>query len=76
MLIHRLGFLKAPMTERLCHWNKDDEPINKRGFPSDEYINLYKQWGQGDIGIIVAGNIMIRYDALEACKSPSIPPPI
>lgn len=29
-------FLKAPMTERLCHWNKDDEPINARGFPSEE----------------------------------------
>ncbi|KAK3061829.1 hypothetical protein LTR53_019628, partial [Teratosphaeriaceae sp. CCFEE 6253] len=26
-------FLKAPMTERLCHWNKDGEDINARGYP-------------------------------------------
>ena len=30
-------FLKAPMTERLCHWNKEGEPIDARGFPSEEY---------------------------------------
>lgn len=38
--------LKAPMTERLCHWNKDGEDISARGFPSDEYIHLYKRWGE------------------------------
>jgi 2,4-dienoyl-CoA reductase-like NADH-dependent reductase (Old Yellow Enzyme family) len=63
-------FLKAPMTERLCHWNKDDEPINARGFPSEEYTRLYERWGEGEIGVIVAGNVMIRYDALEAYGNP------
>lgn len=63
-------FLKAPMTERLCHWNKDDEPINARGFPSKEYTRLYERTGEGEIGIIVAGNVMIRYDALEAYGNP------
>lgn len=63
-------FLKAPMTERLCHWNKEGEPINARGFPSEEYTRLYQRWGEGEIGIIVAGNVMIRYDALEAYGNP------
>lgn len=56
----------SPMTERLCKWNKDGEDISARGFPSEEYENLYARWGEGEIGIIVAGNIMLRYDALEA----------
>lgn len=28
-------FLKAPMTERLCRWNKEGEDINVRGFPTE-----------------------------------------
>ena len=59
-------FLKAPMTERLCHWNKDGEDISARGFPSDEYQLLYRRWGEGEIGVIVAGNLMLKYDAVEA----------
>src|ERR1700761_4879111 len=59
-------FLKAPMTERLCHWNKDGEDISARGFPSEEYKLLYKRWGEGEIGVIVAGNMMVKYDAVEA----------
>ncbi|KAK1052450.1 hypothetical protein LTR74_016510 [Friedmanniomyces endolithicus] len=63
-------FLKAPMTERLCHWNKDGEDINARGFPSEAYTRLYQRWGEGEIGIIVAGNLMLRYDAVEAFGNP------
>lgn len=63
-------FLKAPMTERLCQWNKDGEDISARGFPSDEYLNLYRRWGEGDIGIIIAGNVMLKYDAVEAFGNP------
>ena len=48
------------MTERLCHWNKDNEPINARGFPSEEYTRLYERRGEGKIGIIVTGDVMIR----------------
>ncbi|KAI5361981.1 putative NADH:flavin oxidoreductase/NADH oxidase, aldolase-type TIM barrel [Septoria linicola] len=63
-------FLKAPMTQRLCHWNKPDEPISKRGYPSPEYEHLYRRWGEGEIGMIVAGNLMLKYDAVEAFGNP------
>lgn len=58
-------FLKAPMTERLCQWNKEGEDISARGFPTAEYERLYERWGEGEIGIIVTGNIMLKYDAVE-----------
>jgi 2,4-dienoyl-CoA reductase-like NADH-dependent reductase (Old Yellow Enzyme family) len=59
------------MTERLCHWPTTDNPdITLRGFPSDAYTHLYKRWGEGSIGVIVAGNMMIRYDAVEAFGNP------
>lgn len=41
------------MTERLCHWPKDDSSIPARGFPSEAYAHLYQGWGEGDIGGIV-----------------------
>jgi len=63
-------FLKAPMTERLCHWNKDGEDISARGYPSENYTRLYERWGEGEIGMIVAGNLMLRYDAVEAYGNP------
>ncbi|KAK0255151.1 hypothetical protein LTR91_007734 [Friedmanniomyces endolithicus] len=66
----RNRFLKAPMTERLCHWNQEGEEINARGYPSEEYTRLYERWGEGEIGIIVAGNLMLRYDAVEAFGNP------
>ena len=66
-------FLKAPMTERLCHWNKEGEDINARGFPSEEYKLLYQRWGEGEIGVIVAGNLMLKYDAVEAFGNPILP---
>lgn len=60
------------MTERLCTWNNNPpgSPINARGYPTPEYQSLYSTWGQGSIGIIVAGNIMIKYDSLEAYGNP------
>jgi 2,4-dienoyl-CoA reductase-like NADH-dependent reductase (Old Yellow Enzyme family) len=63
-------FLKAPMTERLCHWNAENEPISARGYPSEEYKLLYQRWGEGQIGIIVSGNTMVAYDAVEAFGNP------
>lgn len=68
-----LHSLPSQMTERLCHWNQDGEDIRARGFPSDEYTHLYRVWGEGDIGVIVAGNVMLRYDALEAYGNPILP---
>jgi 2,4-dienoyl-CoA reductase-like NADH-dependent reductase (Old Yellow Enzyme family) len=59
------------MTERLCHWpTTDNQDITSRGFPSDAYTHLYQRWGEGSIGVIVAGNMMIRYDAVEAFGNP------
>lgn len=43
------------MTERLCTW-QDGQPTTS-GQPTEEYIRLYKEWGQGGIGVIVLGNI-------------------
>jgi 2,4-dienoyl-CoA reductase-like NADH-dependent reductase (Old Yellow Enzyme family) len=64
-------FLKAPMTERLCRWPTTDSPDKtSRAFPSDAYTHLYQRWGEGSIGVIVAGNMMIRYDAVEASGNP------
>lgn len=40
--------------------------------PSPEYLHLYRRWGEGDIGIIVSGNTMVRYDAVEAYGNPII----
>ncbi|KAK8084661.1 hypothetical protein PG997_005932 [Apiospora hydei] len=58
-------FLKAPMTERLCQWNKEGEDISARGVPTKEYELLYQRWGEGEIGVIVTGNLMLKYDAVE-----------
>lgn len=41
-----------------------------RGYPTKEYTHLYKMWGEGQIGIIVTGNTMVRYDAVEAYGNP------
>lgn len=41
-----------------------------RGVPSKELIHLYQRWGEGEIGVIVAGNTMIKYDAVEAYGNP------
>lgn len=65
-------FLKAAMTERLSSW--DPENFEKRGIPSDNLINVYKRWGEGQFGVILTGNIMIAYDHLEAAGNPIVPP--
>jgi 2,4-dienoyl-CoA reductase-like NADH-dependent reductase (Old Yellow Enzyme family) len=64
-------FLKGAMTERLSSW--DPENLPARGVPSDRLINLYKRWGEGEIGLILSGNIMFEYDHLEAAGNPIIP---
>lgn len=64
-------FLKAAMTERMSSW----DPINTkdRGIPSQELINLYRRWGEGAIGIILTGNIMIDLINLESPGNAIIP---
>jgi 2,4-dienoyl-CoA reductase-like NADH-dependent reductase (Old Yellow Enzyme family) len=64
-------FLKGAMTERISSW--DPENLEARGVPSKNLINLYRRWGEGGIGLILSGNIMIEYDHLEAAGNPIIP---
>ncbi|KAI0433765.1 NADH:flavin oxidoreductase/NADH oxidase [Xylaria sp. FL1042] len=64
-------FLKGAMTERLSSWDPKD--LNKRGIPSQELINLYQKWGEGGLGLILTGNIMLYEDQLEAPGNPIIP---
>lgn len=64
-------FLKGAMTERLSSW--DPENLPARGVPSKNLANVYRRWGEGGIGLILTGNIMIEYDMLEAAGNPIIP---
>lgn len=64
-------FLKGAMTERLSSWHPTDLP--KRGIPSKNLINVYRRWGEGGLGNILTGNVMIEFDQLEAAGNPIIP---
>src|ERR1700761_6543222 len=59
------------MTERISSW--DPQNLEARGIPSKNLINVYKRWGEGAIGTILTGNIMIEPDQLEAAGNPIIP---
>ena len=60
------------MTERISSWSPTD--LEARGIPSSNLINVYKRWGEGQLGTILTGNIMIELDQLEAAGNPIIPP--
>ncbi len=64
-------FLKAAMTERMSSW--DPNNFEARGIPSKNLINVYKRWGEGQLGTIMTGNIMMEYDQLEAAGNAIIP---
>ena len=64
-------FLKGAMTERISSW--DPKNLEARGTPSKNLINVYRRWGEGGIGLILSGNIMIEFDQLEAAGNPIIP---
>ncbi|KAL7266303.1 NADH-dependent flavin oxidoreductase [Rhizina undulata] len=57
-------FMKGPMTERLSSW--DEEDLDKRGKPTQALIDLYERWGEGQIGVIITGNIMVDPGHLES----------
>ncbi len=59
------------MTERISSW--DPKNFEARGIPSDNLINVYKRWGEGELGTILTGNTMIELDQLEAAGNPIIP---
>ncbi len=50
-------FLKGAMTERISSW--DPKNYDARGIPSKNLINVYKRWGEGQLGTILTGNIMV-----------------
>ncbi|CEQ38968.1 SPOSA6832_00450 [Sporobolomyces salmonicolor] len=54
----------AAMSERLCTWSNED--FDQRGKPTPAYIKLYEEWGKGDIGVIVLGNVPVNRTAPEA----------
>lgn len=56
--------LKSATSERLATF--DPENTFDRGKPTDELINLFRVWGQGEIGIIVTGNIMVHRSHIES----------
>ena len=64
-------FLKGAMTERMSSW--DPKNLEARGIPSDNLVNVYKRWGEGQLGTILTGNIMIEFDQLEAPGNAIIP---
>ncbi|KKY25134.1 putative nadh oxidase [Phaeomoniella chlamydospora] len=64
-------FLKGAMTERLSSWSAKDP--SKRGVPSKELINVYKRWGEGGLGVLLSGNIMVNPVDLEAPGNAVIP---
>ena len=66
-------FLKAAMTERLSSW--DPQNKERRGIPSEELIRVYQKWGEGGLGLILTGNIMVDYDSLEARRSSTVSTP-
>ena len=59
------------MTERISSWDPKD--LDARGIPSRNLINVYKRWGEGRLGTILTGNIMMELDQLEAAGNPVIP---
>ena len=59
------------MTERLSSW--DPQNFAARGIPTKNLINVYKRWGEGKLGAICTGNLMIEYDQLEAAGNLIIP---
>ncbi|KAI5918469.1 NADH:flavin oxidoreductase/NADH oxidase [Camillea tinctor] len=64
-------FIKGAMSERLATWHPTDLP--KRGVPLPELINAYKRWGEGGFGVLLSGNVMVKYDHLESPGNTIIP---
>ena len=59
------------MTERISSW--DPKIFDARGIPSKNLINVYKRWGEGALGTILTGNVMLELDQLEAAGNPIVP---
>lgn len=64
-------FLKSAMTEKISSWDNTD--LSKRGIPTRELANLYRRWGEADIGLVLSGNIIIDAENLEDVGNAIIP---
>jgi 2,4-dienoyl-CoA reductase-like NADH-dependent reductase (Old Yellow Enzyme family) len=60
------------MTERLCTW--DDNNPDECGKPTQDYLRLYTEWGRGEIGVTILGNIPCDRRYPEAKKNAVIDP--
>ncbi|KAL1872710.1 hypothetical protein Daus18300_004256 [Diaporthe australafricana] len=63
--------LKSSMAECLATWDVND--LQARGIPTQEYIELYRRWGEGGWGIIQTGNIMTDFEQMSAAGDAVIP---
>jgi 2,4-dienoyl-CoA reductase-like NADH-dependent reductase (Old Yellow Enzyme family) len=63
--------MKGAMSERLSSWSFTN--TEARGIPSPTLIRAYQHWGEGGIGLILTGNMMIDLDHLEAPGNMIIP---
>ncbi|KAI0599592.1 NADH:flavin oxidoreductase/NADH oxidase [Biscogniauxia sp. FL1348] len=64
-------FIKGAMSEHLGTWHQTDLP--KRGVPTKELINVYRRWGEGGFGVLLSGNVMVKYDHLEGPGNAIVP---
>ncbi|KAE8372672.1 hypothetical protein BDV26DRAFT_297651 [Aspergillus bertholletiae] len=67
----RNRLLKSSTAEYMASFSASDS--GSRGIPSAELVNLYRRWGEGDIGVIITGNIMIDPQHLVSAGDPIIP---
>ncbi|KAM0753966.1 FMN-linked oxidoreductase [Meredithblackwellia eburnea MCA 4105] len=64
--------VKAPMTELVCEWPKDEAHADNRGKPNAVYLRMYEEWGQGGIGTLIFGNFACDRLHPEAAGNPII----
>ncbi len=69
--VARNRFMKAAMSERLSSWSDNYLPL--RGIPCDQLVEAYTVWGEGEIGVILTGNVMIDTQQLETEDNLIIP---
>jgi hypothetical protein len=55
------------MTELMSSW--DPEDLEARGVPFRNLINLHRTFGEGGIGLILSGNLLIDCKHLEAARN-------
>lgn len=54
----------AVIPNRLAKSALSENLAEKGGYPGDNLLNLYKNWGQGGAGMLISGNVMVDHKAL------------